>query len=180
MAQSPHFDAVTGDQTATPPMGVREASAADDGACRDFCGLDALAASLVLRRPRDRGLLDKAGAGSRTHYLLAPSIPAAGVTPAQRALDTGAESPHGGGRAGRDAGHPPMPDPAACNPALATLLPELATWLATLLGKDRHNLRNKHLIPMVRDGQLRFRYPESAKHPHQAYVAPEAEDKNHV
>lgn len=54
----------------------------------------------------------------------------------------------------------------ACNPGLATLL-------ATLLGKDRDYLRNKHLIPMVRDGQLRFRYPESAKHPNQAYVAPE-------
>lgn len=65
-------------------------------------------------------------------------------------------------------------------PCCPSLLPELATWLATLLGKDRHYLRNKHLIPMVRDGQLRFRYPESAKHPHQAYVAPEAEDKNHV
>lgn len=74
---------------------------------------------------------------------------------------------------------PPTPDPAACNPALATLPPELATWLATLLARDRHYLRNKHLIPMVRDGQLRFRYPESAKHPHQAYVAPGAEDKHH-
>ena len=102
-----------------------------------------------------------------------------------------------------------MPDLEACNPALATLPPELATWLATLKGristpalrsavlrlcawapltvdqlatllaKDRHYLRNKHLLPMVRDGQLRFRYPESAKHPHQAYVAPGAEDKLH-
>mgnify|MGYP001060579744 CR=1 FL=1 len=27
---------------------------------------------------------------------------------------------------------------------------------------DRHYLRNKHLIPMVRDGLLKFRYPESA------------------
>ena len=91
----------------------------------------------------------------------------------------------------------------ACNLGLATFPPELATllatlqgrissealrdgirrlcqWapqsgdqLATLLGKDRDYLRNKHLIPMVRDGQLRFRYPESAKHPHQAYVVPE-------
>jgi len=51
--------------------------------------------------------------------------------------------------------------------------PQSGDQLATLLGKDRDYLRNKHLIPMVRDGQLRFRYPESAKHPHQAYVAPE-------
>ncbi len=93
----------------------------------------------------------------------------------------------------------------ACNPGLVTLLAtllatlqgrisgealrdgirRLCRWaplsgdqLATLLGKDRDYLRNKHLIPMVRDGQLRFRYPESAKHPHQAYVAPEGEDKS--
>lgn len=92
----------------------------------------------------------------------------------------------------------------ACNLGLATFPPELATlqgcastealrygirrlcqWspqsgdqLATLLGKDRDYLRNKHLTPMVRDGQLRFRYPESVKHPHQAYVAPEGEDKS--
>lgn len=43
--------------------------------------------------------------------------------------------------------------------------------LATLLSRKRDYLRNKHLIPMVREGQLRFRYPESAKHPHQAYIA---------
>ncbi len=188
---------------------ARATGAVDNSACRDFSGLDTLAASRVLRRLRDRGLLDKAGAGSRTHYLLAPPAGAAGVPPAQQTLDMGAESPHGGGPAGGDSGDSPMPDPEACNPALATLPPELATWLATLtgrvstpalrsavlrlcawapltveqlatlLGKDRHYLRNKHLIPMVRDGQLRFRYPESAKHPHQAYVAPGAEDKNH-
>jgi ATP-dependent DNA helicase RecG len=44
--------------------------------------------------------------------------------------------------------------------------------LATLLGKDRDYLRNKHLTRLVRDGQLRFRYPESTKYRHQAYVAP--------
>ena len=46
--------------------------------------------------------------------------------------------------------------------------------LATLLEKDRHYLRNKHLTPMVRDGRLKFRYPESAKHPNQA-IFPERE-----
>jgi ATP-dependent DNA helicase RecG len=59
---------------------------------------------------------------------------------------------------------------------LCTWAPLTADQLATLLGKDRQYLRNKHLIPMVRDGELRFLYPESAKHPHQAYVAANAED----
>jgi ATP-dependent DNA helicase RecG len=69
--------------------------------------------------------------------------------------------------------------------ALRDCIRRLCQWasqscdqLATLLGKDRDYLRNKHLTPIVRDGQLRFRYPESAKHPHQAYVAPEGEDKS--
>jgi ATP-dependent DNA helicase RecG len=42
----------------------------DNTACRDFCGLDTLAASLVLRRLRDRGLLLKQGSGCRTYYAL--------------------------------------------------------------------------------------------------------------
>ncbi len=53
---------------------------------------------------------------------------------------------------------------------LCTWAPLTGDQLAILLKKDRHYLRNKYLIPMVRDGLLRFRYPESAKHPHQAYV----------
>lgn len=55
----------------------------------------------------------------------------------------------------------------------------LCTWrsltgeeLATLLHRDRHYLRNKHLIPMVKDGRLGLLYPESPNHPHQAYLVP--------
>ncbi len=89
---------------------------------------------------------------------------------------------------------PPVQKLATLPPELATLLAtlkgrvtpdalrdgirRLCAWapltgdqLATLLDKDRHYLCNKHLIPMVRDGLLKFRYPESAKHPNQAYVA---------
>ncbi|GHU28794.1 transcriptional regulator [Betaproteobacteria bacterium] len=165
---------------------ARSTGAVDNSACRDFCGVDTLAASLVLRRLRDRGLLEKQGAGSRTYYTLA----AAEQHEQQVAVDSSQPAlPQ----------HPP--DDEGCKLELATFPPELATllvslkgrvtgetlreginrlcaWipltgdqLATLLGKDRHYLRNKHLIPMVRNGQLRFRYPESSKHPHQAYVA---------
>jgi ATP-dependent DNA helicase RecG len=181
---------------------ARETGAVDNSACRDFCGLDTLAASQVLRRLRDRCLLDKEGSGSRTYYVLAQPETAPPMPPAQLPLNMEmAPSP---------AVPTTLPEVAAllgaeadaCNPELATLPLELATllatlkdrtsadalrrvivglcaWapltveqLATLLGKDRDYLRNKHLTPMVRDGQLRFRYPESAKHPHQAYVAP--------
>lgn len=168
---------------------ARATGAVDNSACRDFSGLDTLTASRVLRRLRDRGLLDKEGSGNGTYYVLAHPGAGAKVASPQLALDmAGAESPHA--------------PTQACNPELATLPAELATllatlqgritedalrqaivrlcaWapltveqLATLLGKSRDYLRNKHLIPMVSQGQLRFRYPESAKHPHQAYVTP--------
>jgi ATP-dependent DNA helicase RecG len=53
----------------------------------------------------------------------------------------------------------------------------LCTWrplsgeeLAELLHRDRHYLRNKHLIPMVASGVLALRYPGQPNHPQQAYV----------
>lgn len=180
---------------------ARETGAVDNSACRDFCGLDTLAASHLLRRLRDRGLLEKEGSGSSTYYVLGHTSIEPQEVPTQLSLDIGtAFVPTASGS---------NPDPSfvesgmpACNLEVATLPAELATllatlttrnngetlrqaivllctWkpltvdeLATLLGKSRNYLRNKHLIPMISSGQLRFRYPESAKHPHQAYVAP--------
>ena len=67
--------ALTGDALSAAEAKVliyaRETGAVDNTACRDFCGLDTLQASGVLRRLRDRHLLEKQGAGNRTHYLLA-------------------------------------------------------------------------------------------------------------
>ena len=184
---------------------ARATGAVDNTACRDFCGLDTLAASLVLRRLRDRGLLEKQGAGSRTYYTLASAEPRVIAEINQPELPLEIPSSTAGNNGYLPA--PPKPGDAACNLELATLPPKLATLLATLKGrasaetlrdgirrlcawtpltveqlatlleKDRHYLRNKHLIPMVRDGQLRFRYPESAKHPHQAYVTARDEDQ---
>ena len=123
---------------------ARATGAVDNTACRDFCGLDTLAASLVLRRLRDRGLLGKQGLGNRTYYTL-PGVERLAPNSGQSEL--------------------PLNDPSG------TLKQEdRPSELATLLGKDRHYLRNKYLIPMVSESLLRFRYPESAKHPNQAYV----------
>ncbi len=180
---------------------ARATGAVDNMACRDFCGLDTLAASLVLRRLRDRGLLEKLGAGSRTYYTLGASERQVSLNPGQAELPLGIRS--NANVKSSDLVKSAMQNDEGCKLKLATLPPELAillatlkgriagevlregirrlcAWapltgdeLATLLDKDRHYLRNKHLIPMVREGQLRFRYPESAKHPHQAYVTAE-------
>ncbi len=43
--------------------------------------------------------------------------------------------------------------------------------LEILLGKHLNYLMAQYIRPLVRTGQLQLRYPESAKHPHQAYRA---------
>jgi ATP-dependent DNA helicase RecG len=48
--------------------------------------------------------------------------------------------------------------------------------LEILLDKHRNYLMTDYIRPLVRGGLLQLRYPESAKHPHQAYVA--VEDKS--
>jgi ATP-dependent DNA helicase RecG len=177
------------------PVYARETGAVDNTACRDFSGLDTLNASVVLRRLRDRGVLIKQGSGSRTYYTLRDVPIERSPHAEQGQLDLFADN----GRT--PPAEEPEPQGKGCNLDHATLPAELATllaehsgridqdtlrrliirlcaWrpltgeeLATLLRKKRDYLRNKHLIPMVRDGQLRLRYPETAKHPHQAYVA---------
>jgi ATP-dependent DNA helicase RecG len=184
---------------------ARETGAVDNTACRDFSGLDTLTASLALRRLRDRGLLVKQGGGNRTYYTLRDPFTEPDPHPEQARLplfendESDPSTPEG-----------PKLTEEGCNLELATLPPELATllaqqtgridqktlrqqiirlcaWrpltgeeLATLLNKKRSYLRNKHLIPMVSEGQIKLRYPESAKHPHQAYVVsePEQEDRH--
>lgn len=184
---------------------ARETGAVNNTACRDFSGLDTLNASAVLRRLRDRGLLIKQGAGNRTYYTLRDPLAAPEPQPEQARLPLFEnEAPVPPTRAGR------QPTEEGCNLEHATLPPELATllaaqtsrldqktlrqliirlcaWrpltgeeLATFLNKKRDYLRNKHLSPMVSEGQLKLRYPESAQHPHQAYVASEpAQEDQH-
>lgn len=157
---------------------ARATGAVDNSACRDFSGMDTLTASRVLRRLRDRGLLEKQGAGNRTYYSLRPVM--------QKVVAAAEVNTHS--------------DSTEVATLLATLPPELAThlatfgkridskalrnavlqlcdWqpmtidqLATLLGRDRNYLRNKHLADMVKNGELEFLYPESVNHPYQAYV----------
>lgn len=181
---------------------ARGTGAVDNSACREFCGLDTLAASQVLRRLRDRGLLEKEGSGSRTYYVLTASAARPMDPPGQLALDIGAESPQGQGPASGVSANHPMP--AALSPPaqqmeippalhqrilaagkkprqaivralimdLCRLRPYTASDLARLLGgRDPGELRREHLKPMREAGQLALKYPETEKHPNQAYLA---------
>lgn len=172
---------------------ARDTGAVDNTACRDFSGLDTLQASNLLRRLRDRGLLDKQGAGNRTHYTLnAPGEqtdphPEQGKLP----LEGGKLAPEGGKLApeGGKRNLPPlpealirrMPEPGkrVSTAVLRALICDLCAWhplrgeeLANLLGKDLKYLRNQHLSALIQMGALVFLYPESPNHKLQAYKRP--------
>lgn len=172
---------------------ARETGVVDNTACRDFSGLDTLQASNLLRRLRDRGLLEKQGAGNRTHYTLVNPDEARDNHPEQGKLlfEGGKQVPEGGKQAGEGGKRhlPPLPPALKAKlpaprqrmgeAALRQLIRDLCGWqalrgeeLATLLGKDLKYLRNKHLSAMVQSGELAFQYPESPNHALQAYLPP--------
>jgi len=185
-------DTLSGDEAKTL-IYARETGAIDNTACRDFSGLDTLQASSLLRRLRDRGLLEKQGAGSRTHYTLTSP----GVSVEHDTVQ--AELPLEGGKRGGEGGKPgtqggkrtladlppelttrlPKPGQRLSTDALRQLIRALCGWqplrgeeLAILLHKDLKYLRNKHLSEMIQTGQIAFLYPESPNHALQAYALP--------
>ncbi|EYC50232.1 ATP-dependent DNA helicase RecG [Hylemonella gracilis str. Niagara R] len=180
---------------------ARETGAVDNSACRDFCGLDTLAASQVLRRLRDRGLLEKEGSGSRTYYVLSRPETTPWELPAQLPLNIDAESTQGAVPPYGDSRNPHMLEsqsppvqlveiPALLREriqaagkkprqtvvrelilALCSQRPCTAADLARLLGnRDPGELKRLHLKPLREAGQLILKYPETEKHPHQAYL----------
>jgi ATP-dependent DNA helicase RecG len=172
---------------------ARETGVVDNTACRDFSGLDTLQASSLLRRLRDRGLLEKQGAGSRTHYTLASPRdeidrhPEQGDLPLEggnRVIEGGKQLPQGGKRSLSDlppnlADRLPRPGQRINTAGLRQIIRDLCGWrplrgeeLAALLHKDLKYLRNKHLTRMVSAGELAFLYPESPNHALQAYLLP--------
>lgn len=56
--------------------------------------------------------------------------------------------------------------------ALCSLRPHTANELAALLGgRDPGELKRLHLKPLREAGHLTLKYPETEKHPHQAYLS---------
>ena len=165
---------------------ARETGTVDNTACRDLSGLDTLQASNVLRRLRDRGLLEKQGAGNRTHYTLVDSGPATDVHPEQGELplEGGKQTLEGGKQdlpplTPELARRLPAPGQRMGEAALRQLIRDLCGWhafrgeeLAALLGKDLKYLRNRYLSAMVRSGELIFQFPQSPNHRLQAYKLP--------
>jgi ATP-dependent DNA helicase RecG len=172
----------------------------DNASLRQLMGLDTLAASQVLRRLRDRSMLELHRAGAQSFYTLDPGL-LADDRPGQGnlVLDQGGLAADRGGipadRGGIATDRGGMePDRGELNPALAQVLASLGTrprkeklrqaicqlcsdqwrsvaWLAGILNLQPRNLSDRHLSPMVKDGLLERRFPDIPSHREQAYRA---------
>lgn len=188
-----------GDEETKVLIYARATGTVDNTACRDFSGLDTLTASRVLRRLRDKGLLDKQGGGNSTYYTLSSRAQKLAMLaePAMPAIEGCKPSIEG---------YKSDIEGLPVEQVLAGLLQRLPTELSEevarlrgkrqtktefsallvrvcsddffsiqelemLFGKHRNYLMAEYIRPLVRTGQLQLRYPESAKHPHQAYMA---------
>jgi ATP-dependent DNA helicase RecG len=157
---------------------ARASGAVDNAACRDFSGLDTLAASRVLRRLRDKGLLKKQGNGSQTHYTL--DFSATAIPPSLSASARGDSGTSTGGlglppelqaRIRQAGAKPRQAEVRTLVLALCALRAFTVSELCQALGRsDVKELRRTYLRPMREEGWLRLKYPETEKHPHQAYI----------
>ena len=141
-------------------------------------GLDTLGASQVLRRLRDRSMLELHRAGSQSYYTLGPAL-LAGDRPDQGklVLDRGELGPDRGGLLDPElqlviASLGTRPRKEKLRQAIGQLCSDhwrSVAWLAALLKFEPRNLSDRHLTPMLKDGLLERRFPDIPSHPDQAY-----------
>ena len=150
---------------------------------RSLIGLDTLNASLLLRRLRDRSLLELHPHGANSYYTLPPPLSEA-TDRGERDADRGDLAQDRGERdADRGELAPEIlaaigqlgtrPRKERLRAVIATICArrdwttpaELARWLNILPA----NLTDRHLSPMVKAGQLERRFPDTPTHAEQAY-----------
>jgi len=179
---------------------ARATGAVDNASCRDTCGLDTLGSSLLLRKLRDKGLLEKNRGGNRTYYSLKDAnlgpkdgdLGSKDVNLGSKDVNLGVEDVNFGIKGG-DLAQDGLPQnlreriaalaPHASAEILKRLILDLCSWeplnddaMAELIGRDARYLRVKYLSNMVRSGELRWLYPDIPNHPLQAYVNPKREN----
>jgi ATP-dependent DNA helicase RecG len=150
---------------------------------RSLAGLDTLNASLLLRKLRDRSLLELHPHGANSYYTL-PSILSEATDRGECDADRGELAQDRGERT-QDQGELAPEILAAigqlgarprkvrlravietiCSQRDWTTPAELARWLNILPA----NLTDRHLSPMVKAGQLERRFPDTPTHAEQAY-----------
>lgn len=198
-AKKPRVRKEVRDQVARWVAGFANATQVNNASLRQLIGLDTLGASQVLRRLRDRSMLELHRAGSQSYYTLGPAL-LAGDRPDQGklALDRGdLHADRGGLPADRgglspDRGGLEQDRGRLLDPELQQVLAALGTrprkeklrqaigqlcagqwrsvaWLAALLRFEPRNLSDRHLTPMLKDGLLERRLSDIPSHPDQAY-----------
>jgi len=164
----------------------------DNASLRSLMGLDTLGASQILRRLRDRGLLELHARGSQSYYTLAlrlrlrdaadrgEQVPDRGELQSDRGEqvpDRGEQVPDRGEQLAPSlleaiAGLGVRPRKEPLRRVIAQLCAghwRTPAWLADQLKMEAGNLSDRHLAPMVKIGTLERRYPETPTHPEQAY-----------
>jgi ATP-dependent DNA helicase RecG len=166
----------------------------DNASLRQLMGLDTLAASQILRRLRDRSLLELHPAGSQSFYTLAHGLlPVDHADRGEHPVDRG-ELRADRGELAADRGELKTDRVESLAPAMQGAIAEIGTrprkqklrevitqlcldhwrtsaWLAHHLDIKVRNLVDRHLGPMVKDGTLERRFPDKLNHPEQAYRA---------
>ena len=166
---------------------------------RALAGLDTLSASLLLRRLRDRAMLDLHAHGANSYYTL-PAELAGGADPRHRTAnqgesvaDWGEQAPYRGesgpdwGERAPDWGELTTQIQAAVNAlgerprkarlrAVIEMICAERAWTTPVeLSRWLHvlpgKLTERHLTPMVQAGLLERRYPTTPTHAEQAYRA---------
>lgn len=179
---------------------ARRRGRVENGRLREIAGLDTLAASILLRKLRDRGLLALHAAGSASYYTLGhqlagegPDLEGKGPELAGQRPDLPPESPElAGKRPDLDGKGPDLtgsippelqallaqlgkkarkPEMRKAVLRLCQLRPTSAADLANSLGRRQDVILRDYLRPMVRDGLLRLERPEAPNDPHQRYLA---------
>jgi ATP-dependent DNA helicase RecG len=149
--------------------------------------INAHAASQILRRLRDRGLLELHPAGSQSYYTLTPKLRLGGVADrGEQALDRG-ELRSDRGEQVADRGEQLDPSLVQAIAGLGSrprkerlraVMTQICanhwrspSWLGNQLRIDPSKLTERHLGPMVKQGLLERRYPDQPTHAEQAYRA---------
>jgi ATP-dependent DNA helicase RecG len=157
----------------------------DNASLRSLMGLDTLGASQILRRLRDRGLLELHARGSQSYYTLALPLRLHDAADRGEQVSDRGELQSDRGELGPDRGEQLAPSLLEAIAGLGVrprkeplrrVIAQLCAghwrtpaWLADQLNIEAGNLSDRHLAPMVKIGTLERRYPETPTHPEQAY-----------
>ena len=161
------------DEEARTLIIIREKGAISNSEYRTINSVDTLTASAHLRHLRDLGLLEQKGRGNTTFYVSTKKLLAPGIS---------AQAP------GIPLDFPPLPKDLLealreigqrrTTKTIKTIIARLCEIgplrlpeLVEILKRDPDHLRKHYIVSMINNHELEYLFPESPRHPQQAYKA---------